>query len=849
MQRLFLVMSFVLGLMMCNHVLGQDWLIVGDSLKALKLYESAIKAYESSGLENGNDIDKNDLWSRLAECHMNAGNYQQAISYYERMLEILDDDIPEGLEKAFAKRKNRLLLNISGLLLNTGQFEKVISTLENMELDEGEAVRLVNLSSAYLRLNRPERALDVLDSAISRKDIDKESQTYRIALQNKGYILWALKRYNEAYTILNQTLSLYKEASMDKYICQGNLAIIEAELGQYSEALLHIDEAIAWVGSHYGIDNMDYIILVRKKAEILLKEGDKKEATIAFKEYFDLEKLYIIDNFLCMTETERQNFWNTHGPLLTECFATEDTDCEFLFDVSLFIKSVLMLTNLKIEQLVSSDNALISKYSELKSLRLKYGNDSLAEKSKDAAKADKLERELVSHLAQIGEFKESLSRTASKVKSSLKDNEYAVDFIQYQKANNTYYAALVMGKSIPVKFVPLFSMNDIKKHLVESDMNADDLYSMSVWTKDKLLNDTVLGRMIWDATLENIPRNANIYFSPDGIFHMLGIEYMCFDRPNSRFYRLSSLGNLCNASKRRKKYDTALLVGGLDYDDDSKVQHHKGQSPERIQSSILAQGGIDTSRGNIFVALIGSSAEIDSVATILRNKACRILTKDIGTEDTVKTEMPKKDVLFISTHGFCLDYTEAERSVFARDSISEDVTLSKSGLAMSGANKCIRPNKANENIEDGIITAKEVCDMNLSDADLVVLSACQTGLGRATIDGVVGLPRGFKKAGANSLLMSLWEVDDAATQLLMTKFMENITKGKTKHESLSDAQKYVREYQRNETKDINNNLTPRQRRRIQHQGISIEPQIVTRVTRPYSSPRYWAAFILLDAID
>lgn len=91
-------------------------------------------------------------------------------------------------------------------------------------------------------------------------------------------------------------------------------------------------------------------------------------------------------------------------------------------------------------------------------------------------------------------------------------------------------------------------------------------------------------------------------------------------------------------------------------------------------------------------------------------------------------------------------------------------------------------------IDDGILTAKEISELDLRGLDLVVLSACQTGLGEITGDGVFGLQRGFKKAGAKTLMMSLWKVDDKATQLLMSRFYSNLITGKSKIESLRDAQ-------------------------------------------------------------
>ena len=103
--------------------------------------------------------------------------------------------------------------------------------------------------------------------------------------------------------------------------------------------------------------------------------------------------------------------------------------------------------------------------------------------------------------------------------------------------------------------------------------------------------------------------------------------------------------------------------------------------------------------------------------------------------------------------------------------------------------------------------------MNLGNVDMVVMSAGESGLGETSGEGVFGLQRGFKLAGANTLLMSLWKVDDEATKLLMTEFYKNYLSGKSKRHSLQLAQ----------------------------QSLRNNPE--------YSDPKYWAAFILLDGIN
>jgi CHAT domain-containing protein len=116
------------------------------------------------------------------------------------------------------------------------------------------------------------------------------------------------------------------------------------------------------------------------------------------------------------------------------------------------------------------------------------------------------------------------------------------------------------------------------------------------------------------------------------------------------------------------------------------------------------------------------------------------------------------------------------------------------------------------------LSAKEISHLDLSNTDLVVLSACQTALGDITNDGVAGLQRGFKIAGVKSVLMSLWKVDDAATYLLMKLFYKSLFAGKNKQQALRDAQNYLRSYM------VGNE-------------------------RPYNDIHYWGAFILLDAIE
>ena len=136
-----------------------------------------------------------------------------------------------------------------------------------------------------------------------------------------------------------------------------------------------------------------------------------------------------------------------------------------------------------------------------------------------------------------------------------------------------------------------------------------------------------------------------------------------------------------------------------------------------------------------------------------------------------------------------------------------------------GVTVIIPPDALPDGVQDGILLAKEISDLDLRDADLVVLSACQTGLGDITGEGVFGLQRAFKMAGVRTIVMSLWPVNDKATQILMTALYSNIEKGQSKHEAFRNAQQSVRDY---------------------------VPAPDEPPTLSFRLPRFWAGFILLD---
>jgi CHAT domain-containing protein len=156
-----------------------------------------------------------------------------------------------------------------------------------------------------------------------------------------------------------------------------------------------------------------------------------------------------------------------------------------------------------------------------------------------------------------------------------------------------------------------------------------------------------------------------------------------------------------------------------------------------------------------------------------------------------------------------------------------------SGITFAGANKPPRPDR-----DDGILTATEAQELDLSDTELVVLSACETALGRSVQgEGLLGLQRAFQVAGARSLISALWQVDDSATVSLMEEFYTNLWRERLpKLEALRRAQIAVMKHY-----DTQRQLLEREMIRPPADAVDADPDCTPQRRLP---PFYWAAFTL-----
>ena len=531
---------------------------------------------------------------------------------------------------------------------------------------------------------------------------------------------------------------------------------------------------------------------------------------------------YLIDSFT-LTSENRSSLWyeSSLSDMLEDyCGLTLKYDMlELCYDVALSQKGFLLNYSNIIKENVfkSSDSELISAYEEYK----------YAERNK-MSERNELEREMMRRYSMHSEFQNNYSYLSWKdVQRQLGNNDLAIEFTLCNKDDSKAYAALLLKKDWDTpKIIELCEDSDLMKIMSE----GANLYKE---------NNTAYS-CIWERLEPYFKKGDNIYFAPHGMIHQLNIEvlYGKDGTPMNKkcnLYRLSSTGNI--VEKREDiRYTSATLYGGLNYDTDTTsmvaINRDYVSTPSYQRGRLLGES-VQTRAGWKF--LPGTAKEVRNVRDILgRNKIeTTTYTDEVGTEESFKALSGNSTpIIHIATHGFYLEDKNARKEglyEFEYSDIVQTISpLKRSGLIFSGGQHAWLGRDIPEGIDDGILTAEEISGMNLTGTDLLVLSACQTGLGEITNEGVEGLQRGFKIAGVNTVIMSLWEVSDLATETMMTTFYKSLTNGYSKRDAFDLAINKVRE-----------------------KTIKMEKSGELRKLHPqdphlWIAEGHWAAFIMLD---
>ena len=599
------------------------------------------------------------------------------------------------------------------------------------------------------------------------------------------------------------------------------LALADAlnEIGNHESALPILLEYSVKIKDKLGSNHSDYSDFLKSTMDAYIGLKDFEKAITIMDLYTNVIVSQIDEIFRFRSEKEKKSFLNR----IIKTFDSEQSIAlnikepigkldEINLNNQIMLKG-LLLNNSKniLTNLYTLDDAKIN--SEIKDYRLTKSrlsealSNSKEHKVVDTDSLISLVNKQESELVKLNNlyFKNTIDLKKNWKESKLNKNEIAIEFSRFRffKGNtptdSIYYVAYVYKRNWKhPKMVKLFEEKKLKSLLANKKPNQ--LYASRGSKGFSVRNTVAIYDLVWNPLVDYIKDSATIYYSPSGLLNQISFAALGKRNSNSlgekfNLIQLSNTGVLENLSDE-PSMSSALLIGGVNY---NEVLNNNPEN-NKVSTLLKDEKQIDTLANENWEekwkSLPGALKEVNALNTILKSKG--IKTNSWSGTEASETNFKKlsgnsPNILHIATHGFFYEnIKETEAAVINGNqdyqyNLAEDPLL-RSGLVLAGANNAIKSNEISGN--DGILTAMEISNMDLSNTDIVVLSACETGLGDIDgSEGVYGLQRAFKMAGVDIIVMSLWEVPDIETAEFMNLFYQNWLKSKKVKEAFISAQR------------------------------------------------------------
>jgi CHAT domain-containing protein len=457
-----------------------------------------------------------------------------------------------------------------------------------------------------------------------------------------------------------------------------------------------------------------------------------------------------------------------------------------VYNYQLLTKALLLSSSIKIRERIihSTDENLKTAYNdwvqkkEFLTNALSMSSEQLTLNGIDLTalgnEVEKLERELSEKSELFGQSFENKKITYENVQKSIGKNDVAVEMVRYRYFSHDFTDSIV--------YVAMYIKNDNARPKViampdgrKMETRYFKYYRNSMTSKQP---DEYSYKIFWEPIQKEIGQYATIYLSPDGVYNLINLE--AIPTPDGKYVIDNS--NIVIVSNTKDLYLRKLK--------------------SRVQASNTAtmfgnpKFYLTASTNRTIADLPGTEKEVNELQDLLKQKGWKTseYVELSATEEQVKDlESPK--IFHIATHGFytaAISEDDAKQMTASEAQLTENPLL-KTGLLLKGAGDLLAKTKYNYNLESGILTAYEAMNLNLDKTDLVVLSACETGLGEVSNgEGVYGLQRAFLVAGAKVLIMSMFKVDDAATQKLILGFYKKWLNTGNLRQSFVESKKELR---------------------------------------------------------
>jgi len=810
---------------------------LGDYNRAEPLYKRSLSIIEKALGPNHPDVAES--LNNLAALYKALGDYAKAEPLYKRSLAISEQALgPDHPDVASSLNKLAALYRALGDYARAEPLYKRSLAIFEQALGPNHpdvAESLNNLAALYRALGDYARAepLYKRSLAIREQALGPDHPNVSQSLNNLAELYRSLGDYARAEPLSKRSLSISEKAFGPNHpdVAQSlnNLAALYQSMGDYAKAEPLYKRSLAISEQALGPNHPDVATFMDNLACVYAALDDFHKAHSMANRSQQIANM-LIDQVMGFTsEDQKMKFlsmkkWDLYSflSLVVQHLSSDPLFRIEALDVWLKRKGVILEAQKRFQETLtySDDPEAVKTFQELAKVRGrlskltfsgpgKGGPAVYKKKIKELEKQKDILEAKLSKLSEAFALQKRVSKADSeKIAKALPDDTVLLEFARIgmfnfkakgkeKKWGPDHYVTFVLhaGKEGKVGLVDLGNAGEIDKavsRLKEEIRDYRDTEEPKAATSSKRLY-----KLVFEPLKKEIGDKREIFISPDGNLNLIPFEIL--QGPDGRFliedytfYYQSAGRDVLAFGEIKEKGGKALIMGDPDFDmaTDEKGATLRKLALSRSEEKEQAKRSKDM-RGFHFKRLPGTKEEVEIIQGLLGKKKSELYTGKEAIEDVI-IEKGTPSILHLATHGFFLSDLDlsdlmderskrgiviSHKSKGGTKKVKIENPLLRSGIALAGANNSLKTN--DREISDGIVTAEEILGLRLRGTDMVVLSACETGVGEVkTGEGVFGLRRAFTQAGARCLVMSMWSVPDKETKELMVQFYKNILSGK-----------------------------------------------------------------------
>jgi CHAT domain-containing protein/Tfp pilus assembly protein PilF len=811
---------------------------LGEYPQAEPLYERALEIRRQALGESHPDFCAS--LSNLALFYQLTGQFDKAQRLFAQAAETT-----RNVGGAGTRQYAGSLTNLAGLYHSLGQYVRAkglygeaLAIYREAHLEESTLCANVtnNLGLVCQALGESAEAERLLQQAAdTRKRLLGESHLdYAVSLNNLAWLYEATGQYAKSEPLYRQALSLRKaaagEAHPDYATTLHNLARLYQETANYSAAEPLYLQALDLRRRVLGESHPDYATSLSDLAGFYAAKGDPKSALDYRRRGNAVDEQQAERVFSFCSETEKlaylamvQGRMYASLSLVSEAFATDPEAVRWAFGLTVRGKGRVLSSLAQQQQSSRQDPQLAARYDQWRALRRQFA--AIVLRSAGQSSPEEYRQRLQALTGQAERLEAELSRLSAAF--ALEANTRAVDaeaiaqrlppqsalveivctpFVNAKPSGDeprwlpAHYLAFVLTEGGSPKLVDLGDANSIDESVADWRGSIDRAADLVAAFGEPAVEErsSAPARALYEALFAPLEPELKgvekLFVGLDGQLNLIPFEALV-DSQNRYLVERYCFNYVCSGRDllgfgRESRREGAFVVfadpefGEVDSEKPADSARQRVDSPTRA----LGLSG--------FAPLKGTGEEARAIAQLLADRSPQVFVGREASEDRVKS-LSAPRLLHLATHGFFLEDQDLPQAAEGGGSDTErqqrllslgiQNPLLRSGLALAGANEAGRT--GNGSSEDGLLTAMDVSGCDLRGTDLVVLSACDTGLGEVrTGEGVFGLRRAFLQAGAKTLIMSLARVPDRETRELMVEFYQRWLAGADKVSALREAE-------------------------------------------------------------